>query len=146
MYTIDSFSLTSMFLDIGYERSEIIGRNCRFLQGPDTDPSHVATIREGIASGKDTAVVLTNYKKDGTPFSECALLLPHPWRFGLIVCVCYRCAATSERVLHGCTTELAGRSLQLRRRAVCGLRRDGRRIPRKASSQGGKGTGKLNLP
>ena len=59
-----------VFLGVGYERSEIIGRNCRFLQGPDTDPSHVATIREGIASGKDTAVVLTNYKKDGTPFSE----------------------------------------------------------------------------
>ena len=32
----------------GYERSQVLGRNCRFLQGPDTDPDAVAKIRKGI--------------------------------------------------------------------------------------------------
>lgn len=32
----------------GYERSKVLGRNCRFLQGPDTDPDAVAKIRKGI--------------------------------------------------------------------------------------------------
>jgi len=32
----------------GYERDEIVGRNCRFLQGPDTDPGAVARIREAM--------------------------------------------------------------------------------------------------
>eukprot|EP01138_Halocafeteria_seosinensis_P006442 gb/GECG01006585.1/.p1 GENE.gb/GECG01006585.1/~~gb/GECG01006585.1/.p1 ORF type:complete len:246 (+),score=30.83 gb/GECG01006585.1/:1-738(+) len=52
----------------GYTPKEVIGRNCRFLQGPSTDPDTVAVIRKGIEEGTDTAVCLINYKKDGTPF------------------------------------------------------------------------------
>ena len=52
----------------GYSLDEIIGKNCRFLQGPKTDPVVVRKIREGVAEGKDTAVRLLNYKKDGTAF------------------------------------------------------------------------------
>lgn len=52
----------------GYTPSEVIGRNCRLLQGAGTDPSAVAIIRKGMAEGRDTAVCLTNYKKDGRPF------------------------------------------------------------------------------
>jgi PAS domain S-box-containing protein len=52
----------------GYSPQEVIGRNCRFLQGPSTDPDTVAVIRQGIEEGTDTAVCLINYKKDGTPF------------------------------------------------------------------------------
>lgn len=38
------------------------------LQGPDTDPEAIAVIRKGIAEGRDTAITLVNYKKDGSQF------------------------------------------------------------------------------
>jgi PAS domain S-box-containing protein len=57
------------FYDLtGYTPPEVLGRNCRFLQGPDTDPAAIALIRMGVAEGRDTAVVFVNYKKDGTRF------------------------------------------------------------------------------
>lgn len=52
----------------GYKRDEILGRNCRFLQGPGTDQNAVEVIREGVAAGRDISVCLLNYKADGTPF------------------------------------------------------------------------------
>ena len=52
----------------GYAMSQVIGRNCRFLQGPGTDPKAVDRIRQGVADGVDTSVCLLNYKADGTPF------------------------------------------------------------------------------
>lgn len=52
----------------GYPQEEIVGRNCRFLQGPETAPADVATLREGISNGKECRAVLVNYRKDGTPF------------------------------------------------------------------------------
>jgi len=57
------------FLDLtGYTLDQVLGRNCRFLQGPGTDQSAVQVIRKGIAEGVDTSVCLLNYKADGTPF------------------------------------------------------------------------------
>lgn len=57
------------FLELsGYRLDEVIGRNCRFMQGPKTDQSHVEILRKGIQEGVDTAVCLLNYKKDGTTF------------------------------------------------------------------------------
>lgn len=52
----------------GYELDEVLGRNCRFLQGPHTNPHTVARIRKGIDSGEDTTVVLLNYRKDHATF------------------------------------------------------------------------------
>ncbi|MFW6359762.1 MAG: PAS domain-containing protein, partial [Chroococcales cyanobacterium] len=52
----------------GYPREETIGRNCRFLQGEETDPIAVDTIRQAISAGKECQVILINYRKDGTPF------------------------------------------------------------------------------
>ncbi|MEG3847643.1 PAS domain S-box protein [Microcoleus sp. herbarium19] len=52
----------------GYSSSEIIGRNCRFLQGPDTDRAAVDRIRAALKEQHDCKVVLKNYRKDGTPF------------------------------------------------------------------------------
>ncbi|WP_183830089.1 HWE histidine kinase domain-containing protein [Rhizobium sp. BK377] len=52
----------------GYCAEEIIGRNCRFLQGPDTSPVAVAEIRAAIAQRRDATIEILNYKKDGTPF------------------------------------------------------------------------------
>ncbi|CAJ1950449.1 unnamed protein product [Cylindrotheca closterium] len=57
------------FLDLtGYTLDQVLGRNCRFLQGPGTDQSAVDVIRKGIKEGIDTSVCLLNYKADGTPF------------------------------------------------------------------------------
>lgn len=52
----------------GYKRHQVIGRNCRFLQGPGTDQGAVDIIRKGVAEGKDISVCLLNYKANGTPF------------------------------------------------------------------------------
>jgi len=57
------------FLDMcGYQLEEVLGRNCRFLQGPGTDPKQVEVLRQGIRDGTDTSVCMLNYKADGTQF------------------------------------------------------------------------------
>lgn len=52
----------------GYTREQVLGRNCRFLQGPGTDPKAVDVIRTAVANGTDATACLLNYKADGTPF------------------------------------------------------------------------------
>jgi PAS domain S-box-containing protein len=52
----------------GYETSEILGRNCRILQGEGTDPETVRTVRDAIDERRPVSVELRNYRKDGTPF------------------------------------------------------------------------------
>lgn len=52
----------------GYDLSEILGRNCRFLQGKDTNRKDVDRLRDAIQGGYEIEVELLNYKKDGTPF------------------------------------------------------------------------------
>ncbi|MEO0463286.1 MAG: PAS domain-containing protein [Pseudomonadota bacterium] len=52
----------------GYSEEETVGRNCRFLQGPRTDPEPVARIREAIANEDVVVVELLNYRKNGTTF------------------------------------------------------------------------------
>ena len=65
------------FLNLsGYDRSEVIGRNCRFLQGPDTNRASVQLIREAVEAKRDIAVDLLNYRKDGTSFWNALYLSP----------------------------------------------------------------------
>jgi PAS domain S-box-containing protein len=52
----------------GYARSEVLGRNCRFLQGPDTDPDVVVRLRTEQEANSDSFETLLNYRKDGSPF------------------------------------------------------------------------------
>lgn len=57
------------FLNLtGYSLDQILGRNCRFLQGPETDPKAVEHIRHAIEQGNDMSVCLLNYRVDGTTF------------------------------------------------------------------------------
>ncbi|CAN0008823.1 unnamed protein product [Ectocarpus sp. 8 AP-2014] len=63
------------FLELtGYTLDQVLGRNCRFLQGPDTDPKAVEKIRKASArararaSARDTSVCLRNYRVDGAMF------------------------------------------------------------------------------
>jgi PAS domain S-box-containing protein len=61
----------------GYPVSGVLGRNCRFMQGPDTDPCAVAKIRAGVESGQpEVSVCLLNYREDGTTFWN--QLIIHP--------------------------------------------------------------------
>ena len=52
----------------GYSVSDVLGRNCRFLQGGGTDPETVDALRTAIREKRPITVQLLNYKKDGTPF------------------------------------------------------------------------------
>ena len=52
----------------GYDESEIVGHNCRFLQGPKTDQREVEKIRVALRQEEVVVVELLNYRKDGTPF------------------------------------------------------------------------------
>ncbi|GMH66105.1 hypothetical protein TL16_g04359, partial [Triparma laevis f. inornata] len=52
----------------GYTPQQVLGRNCRFLQGPGTDPAAVDVVRRAIENGTDATVCLLNYRADGTPF------------------------------------------------------------------------------
>ena len=52
----------------GYTEAEVVGRNCRFLHGPGTDPDAVRTLREAIHSRTPCQVLIRNYRKDGTEF------------------------------------------------------------------------------
>ena len=65
------------FLDLtGYGRDEIMGRNCRFLQGPDTDPVAIQQLHEAVQGRRDTVVEALNYRKDGSTFWNTIYLSP----------------------------------------------------------------------
>src|SRR5690606_28078993 len=63
----------------GYTAAEVLGRNCRFLQGDPPDDSNMQaleTIHRGLADGEEVSVMLRNYRKDGTPFWNDLYLSP----------------------------------------------------------------------
>ncbi len=60
----------------GYREEEIIGRNCKFLAGPATEPWLTETIRRGVKRHSPVLVEILNYKRDGTPFRNAVLVAP----------------------------------------------------------------------
>lgn len=60
----------------GYTAEEVLGHNCRFLQGEGTDPKEVVTLREAVKYGNACSVRLLNYRKDGTPFWNLLTMTP----------------------------------------------------------------------
>ncbi|MBE7203277.1 MAG: PAS domain-containing protein [Parafilimonas terrae] len=60
----------------GYDRDEVLGRNCRLLQGKDTDRGAIALIRQAVEARTDIAIDVLNYRKDGTPFWNALYLSP----------------------------------------------------------------------
>ncbi|MDU9389044.1 histidine kinase famiy protein [Pseudomonas sp. zfem002] len=65
------------FLDMtGYSAAEIVGRNCRFLQGPDTDREVIAAVREAIDGRYDFSTEILNYRKDGSSFWNALFISP----------------------------------------------------------------------
>ena len=65
------------FLDlIGYRAGEVLGRDCRFLQGPETDRAVVARLREAILERRAVAAELLNYRRDGSSFWNALFVSP----------------------------------------------------------------------
>lgn len=60
----------------GYSTDELIGRNCRLLQGPETDSGAIARLREAIAAERDLAIDILNYRKDGSQFWNALFVSP----------------------------------------------------------------------
>ena len=60
----------------GYLREEVLGRNCRFLQGPDTEAGAVQEMVDALRDGRDACVRITNYRKDGEAFENLVTLRP----------------------------------------------------------------------
>ena len=60
----------------GYSRAEIIGRNCRFLAGEQTEPWQTENVRQAIRSLRPSLTELLNYRRDGTPFRNALLIAP----------------------------------------------------------------------
>lgn len=60
----------------GYEEEEVLGRNCRFLQGKQTAPGPVEELRRAIREGRGCSVELLNYTKQGTPFWNALSISP----------------------------------------------------------------------
>ncbi|KAL3516311.1 hypothetical protein ACH5RR_023213, partial [Cinchona calisaya] len=70
------YASSGFFVMTGYSSKEVIGRSCRFLQGPDTDQNEVEKIRTAVRTGKSYCGRLLNYKKDGTPFWNLLTITP----------------------------------------------------------------------
>lgn len=60
----------------GYGQEEIIGRNCRFLQGADKDQPELQMLRESLAKHEAVSVTLRNYRKDGSLFHNYLAVIP----------------------------------------------------------------------
>lgn len=59
-----------------YGISYVLGRNCRFLQGPWTNPLSVRRLRDAIANGRQHQEVFLNYRRDGSPFMNLLMIAP----------------------------------------------------------------------
>jgi PAS domain S-box-containing protein len=71
VYVNDAFEQAT-----GYSRSAAIGRNCRFLQGEETDPATVGRLRAAVDREEELALDILNYRADGTPFWNRLMIAP----------------------------------------------------------------------
>jgi PAS domain S-box-containing protein len=71
VYVNDAFEALT-----GYPSEEVLGRNCRLLQGPATDAERVETLRTGIDAGEPVSVDLLNYRAGGAPFWNNVRVVP----------------------------------------------------------------------
>jgi PAS domain S-box-containing protein len=71
VYVNDAFERAT-----GYARGAVIGRNCRFLQGAETDRRTVARIRAALAAEEEITADILNYRADGTPFWNRLMIAP----------------------------------------------------------------------
>ena len=60
----------------GYTEAEVIGRNCRFLRGPDTENGQTEKLRTAVYGQHAALAELINYRKDGSPFRNAVMIAP----------------------------------------------------------------------
>ena len=88
----------------GYTLKEVVGRNCRFLQGPETSHAAIKEIKDAVGRGEDISLCLLNYKKDGSPFWNQVFIAPLKDTSGKVVSyVGVQCEVTVEGVLGAST-------------------------------------------
>ncbi|KAK4741370.1 hypothetical protein SAY87_024958 [Trapa incisa] len=73
----------------GYSRHEVLGRNCRFLSGMDTDPSTLFHIKESIRAERPCTVRILNYRKDGSSFWNLLHISPVRSASGKVLFSCF---------------------------------------------------------
>lgn len=100
----------------GYSYDEAVGRNCRFLQGPATDPAAVAAIRQALAERRTVTTTLLNYRKEGTAFWNQLSISPVFDGEGTLVSFVGIQADVTERVRVDGEREAAFRAEQAARR------------------------------
>jgi PAS domain S-box-containing protein len=66
----------AFFSTTGYPKDEVLGRNCRFLQGPGTSLADIEKLRVALREGRRINIEILNYKKDGTPFRNFLSISP----------------------------------------------------------------------
>ncbi|KAF2151249.1 hypothetical protein K461DRAFT_228555 [Myriangium duriaei CBS 260.36] len=71
VYASDEFFSISQ-----YSKEYVLGRNCRFLQGPKTSNSSVKRLIEALAAGQEVNETILNYRRDGSPFLNLLLIAP----------------------------------------------------------------------
>ena len=60
----------------GYQRDDVVGRNCRLLQGPRTEPDARAALRSAVEARREATQLISNYRRDGSLFQNLVFLLP----------------------------------------------------------------------
>jgi PAS domain S-box-containing protein len=70
----------------GFSREEVIGNNCRFLRGADTEGWLTDVLRQAVRERQPAMVEIRNYKKDGTPFRNAVMIAPIFDETGEITC------------------------------------------------------------
>lgn len=83
----------------GYMLTDIVGKNCRFLQGPETDPRAPRKIRDAITQGVDCQVAILNYRKDRSIFYQHFFIAPLRGKdgFGVENFIGVQCEITKEQ-------------------------------------------------
>jgi PAS domain S-box-containing protein len=60
----------------GHKACDVVGRNCRLLRGPETEPAASAKLRQAVLDGHAVMVELLNYRRDGSSFQNAVMIAP----------------------------------------------------------------------
>ena len=79
------YASAGFFAMTGYSAKEVIGHNCRFLQGPDSDPTDVEKIRQAVKQGCSFCGRLLNYRRDGSSIWNLLTISPIKAQDGKVI-------------------------------------------------------------